>query len=147
MLHLKLKIGRQLKRLRTDRGLTQKGLAAAVRGGLDYTYVGKIERGEQLPSLKILIKISEALSVPLRCFFPDEPNATVHDASSPERDYRAPDERRRGLYEALDQLHDDDIPLLTEIIKALAGHRKSLAAKRSGKNENLPSTHSTEEIL
>ncbi len=144
---MKLKIGRQLKRLRTDRGLTQKGLAAAVRGGLDYTYIGKIERGEQLPSLKILIKISEALSVPLRGFFPDDPIATVRDASSPERDYRAPDERRDGLYEALDQLHDDDIPLLTEIIKALAGHRKALAAKRSGKNEDLPAAYSTEEIL
>jgi transcriptional regulator with XRE-family HTH domain len=129
---LKLIIGRRLKRFRTEKGLTQKGLAAAVSGGLDYTYIGKIERGEQFPSLKILVKISEALSVPLGSFFPDDPIATIRDASTPEQDYRVADVKRNGLNEALEQLHDDDIPLLTEIVKALGRHRKSLAGKRSG---------------
>jgi transcriptional regulator with XRE-family HTH domain len=137
---LKLEIGRQLKRLRTDKGLTQKGLAAAVRGGLDYTYIGKIERGEQLPSLKILIKISEALSVPLGSFFPDEQVATIRDGSVPEQGYRVPGQKRSRLKEALEQMHDDDIPLLTEIVKALVRHRKTLTGKRSGKgNEGRPS--------
>ena len=61
---LKVEIGKRLKRLRLQKGSTQKELAAKVRGGLDYTYIGKIERGEQLPSLKILIKISEAKRSP-----------------------------------------------------------------------------------
>jgi transcriptional regulator with XRE-family HTH domain len=135
-LQLKLKIGERLKRLRTDKGLTQKGLAAAVSGGLDYTYIGKIERGEQLPSLKILVKISEALSVPLGSFFPDEPIATICDGSTAEKDYRVRNEERNGLHEALELVHEDDIPLLTEIVKALARHRKAMDGTHVGKNKD-----------
>lgn len=138
-LQLKLKIGGRLKRLRTDKGLTQKGLAAEVSGGLDYTYIGKIERGEQLPSLKILVKISEALSVPLGSFFPDEPVATIRDGSTAEQDYRVRDEKRNGLYEALELVHEDDIPLLTEIVKALARHGKAVDEKRAEKNKDSSS--------
>jgi transcriptional regulator with XRE-family HTH domain len=125
VLHLKSKIGRRLKKLRTEKGLTQKGLAATVRGGLDYTYIGKIERGEQLPSLKILLKISEALSVPVSSFFPDETVSAVSDVSVPEMDYRAGDERRGKLLATLKLLHEDDIPLLVEIAKVLARHRRT----------------------
>jgi transcriptional regulator with XRE-family HTH domain len=124
VLHLKSKIGRRLKKLRTEKGLTQKGLAATVRGGLDYTYIGKIERGEQLPSLKILLKISEALSVPVSSFFPDE-TVSVCDVSAAEVDYQAGDERRGDLFTTLKLLHEDDIPLLIEIAKVLARHRRT----------------------
>jgi transcriptional regulator with XRE-family HTH domain len=123
VLHLKSKIGRRLKKLRTEKGLTQKGLAATVRGGLDYTYIGKIERGEQLPSLKILLKISEALSVPVSSFFPDETVSAVCDVSAPEMDYQAGDERRGELFATLKLLHEDDIPLLIEIARVLTRHR------------------------
>jgi transcriptional regulator with XRE-family HTH domain len=126
VLQLKLEIGRQLRRLRTDKGLTQKGLAAAVSGGLDYTYIGKIERGEQLPSLKILIRISEALSVPLGSFFPDEPVSAVSDGSSSEMSYRAGEDRWSELFAAVKLLHEDDIPLFIEMAKVLARHRKAL---------------------
>jgi transcriptional regulator with XRE-family HTH domain len=133
---LKLKIGERLKRLRTDKGLTQKGLAAAVSGGLDYTYIGKIERGEQLPSLKILVKISEALSVPLGSFFPDETIATICDGSTAEQDYRVRNEKRNGLYEALELVREDDIPLLTEIVNALCRHRKAMDGTHAGKDKH-----------
>lgn len=122
---MKSKIGRRLKRLRTDKGLTQKDLAAAVSGGLDYTYIGKIERGEQLPSLKILIRISEALSVPVSSFFPDETMA-VSDGSSPEASYLAGDDKWSGLLATLKLLHEDDIPLFIEMARVLARHRKSM---------------------
>src|SRR6266567_7340946 len=75
--YLKVEIGKRLKRLRLEKGFTQKELAVRVKGGLDYTYIGKIERGEQLPSLKILIKISEALSVPIGSFFQEESSPSV----------------------------------------------------------------------
>ena len=58
---MKVEIGIRVKKLRLAKGLTQKEFAASVRGGLDYTYIGKIERGEQLPSLKILLKIDREL--------------------------------------------------------------------------------------
>ena len=47
-------IGQKLRELRQRKGLTQKELARTVRGKVDYSYIGKIERGEQLPSLKVL---------------------------------------------------------------------------------------------
>ena len=65
-------IGQRLRRIRRMRNLTQKELANKIVGKVDYTYIGKIERGEQLPSLKILRKLSEALAVPLAYFFQDE---------------------------------------------------------------------------
>lgn len=115
-----------------EKGLTQKGLAAAVKGGLDYTYIGKIERGEQLPSLKVLIKISEALCVPLGSFFPDKPSSTVHDISS-RIAYNITTEKMNRLHEAIETLHGDDVPLLLEIIKALNRHRAG--KKTAGGND------------
>ncbi len=113
-------IGRALKRLRSNRGLTQKELAARVSGGLDYTYIGKIERGEQLPSLKILMGLSEALGVTVSHFF---------QAEVPEEFGRlrvaGADGKSSELHKELLQLHPDDIPLLVEIVKALNRHRKS----------------------
>lgn len=122
---MKNEIGRRLKRLRTENGLTQKGLAAAVSGGLDYTYIGKIERGEQLPSLKILIRISEALAVPIGSFFPDEPELKVGDSASPGKEYHAEDPQLDRVCEELKLLGRDDIQLVTEIIRVLARHRKT----------------------
>lgn len=129
VLTVKIEIGRRLKRLRTEKGLTQKGLAAAVSGGLDYTYIGKIERGEQLPSLKILIRISEALSVPVSSFFPDEPVPAVNDIASAGAGYQTVDEDWSGLFGELRLLHKDDIRLVTEIVKVLARHRKAMKGK------------------
>ncbi|MDE2485479.1 MAG: helix-turn-helix domain-containing protein [candidate division NC10 bacterium] len=44
---MKTQIGRRLRRIRRMRDLTQKELANTIVGRVDYTYIGKIERGEQ----------------------------------------------------------------------------------------------------
>ena len=117
---MKAEIGKRLRRLRTEKKFTQKELAARISGGIDYTYIGKIERGEQLPSLKILLKISETLAVPVDSFFRDEAAVMLADARL-QRLSRG----RRGtdLLTALQTLHEDDVPLLVEIIRALTTHR------------------------
>jgi transcriptional regulator with XRE-family HTH domain len=56
-------LGRALRKLRTERGLSQEGLA--LEAGLDRTYIGGIERGERNPSYGSLLKVSEALGIPL----------------------------------------------------------------------------------
>jgi transcriptional regulator with XRE-family HTH domain len=119
---LRTEIGKRLKLLRKERGLTQQGLAALVQGGLDYTYIGKIERGEQLPSLKILVGISAALNVPLDYFFRDEEAAAGVLFASELRALLG-QEKGRELARVLRLLHPDDIPLVTEIIKLLHRHR------------------------
>lgn len=130
---MKLEIGRRLKRLRLEQGLTQKELAAKVSGGLDYTYIGKIERGEQLPSLKILIRISEALAVHVGDFFHNEAWPAVNGLAAPAEPGRlVRREKEREFFRMLNLLHADDIPLVVEIIRVLIKHRSAARMMPSG---------------
>ena len=56
-------VGKNVRHLRQLKGLTQEELAFEAQ--LDLTYVGGIERGRRNPSLLVMARISEALSVPL----------------------------------------------------------------------------------
>jgi XRE family transcriptional regulator, regulator of sulfur utilization len=53
--------GQSLRRLRTARGWSQERLAEAA--GITLNYVGNLERGEQGPSLHILVRLSRALGI------------------------------------------------------------------------------------
>jgi transcriptional regulator with XRE-family HTH domain len=56
-------LGRNVRRLRLQKGLTQEELA--FEADIDLTYMGGIERGRRNPSLLVMARIAEALSVPL----------------------------------------------------------------------------------
>jgi transcriptional regulator with XRE-family HTH domain len=56
-------LGNNVRRLRQQRGLTQEKLAFEAE--IDLTYIGGIERGRRNPSLLVMARIAEALSVPL----------------------------------------------------------------------------------
>lgn len=53
--------GETLRRFRTERGWSQERLAEAA--GITLNYVGNLERGEQGPSLNVLLRISRALDI------------------------------------------------------------------------------------
>lgn len=53
--------GKRVRELRKQRELSQVELAAKV--GIDRSYMGFLERGERNPSLEVIAKIAEALSV------------------------------------------------------------------------------------
>ena len=55
--------GNALRRLRTERGWSQERLAEAA--GITLNYVGNLERGEQGPSLNILVRLARALETDL----------------------------------------------------------------------------------
>ena len=55
------KFGVVVRRLREEKGLTQEELAE--RAGISATYVGFIERGDNVPTLTIVIQIASALRV------------------------------------------------------------------------------------
>jgi transcriptional regulator with XRE-family HTH domain len=120
---LSSELGRKLKKLRSEKGLTQKELAAAIQDGVDYTYIGKIERGQQLPSLKVLQRISETLSVPIDFFLRDESETIVYVNCGVDMGDFLRNEKGRELIKALKQLNPHDIPLIVEIIRILARHR------------------------
>ena len=54
----------KLKTLRAKRGLTQKQLAE--RAGISHGYLARLETARQDPSLTVLEKLAEALSVKVR---------------------------------------------------------------------------------
>jgi transcriptional regulator with XRE-family HTH domain len=56
-------LGRNVRRLRQQRGMTQEELAFEAE--IDLTYMGGIERGRRNPSLIVMARIADALSVPL----------------------------------------------------------------------------------
>lgn len=70
-----MSVGEKVRGLRKALSLTQKEFAAKVptRGGgiYDWSYIGKIERGDQWPSIKYLKNIGEAHGKPLSYFFED----------------------------------------------------------------------------
>jgi transcriptional regulator with XRE-family HTH domain len=56
-------VGRNVRRIRIQRRMTQEKLAFEAE--IDLTYVGGIERGKRNPSLLVMARIAEALKVPL----------------------------------------------------------------------------------
>jgi transcriptional regulator with XRE-family HTH domain len=59
----RVKLGRNVYRLRRRKGMTQEQLAFEAE--IDLTYMGGIERGKRNPSLLVMARIAKALSVPL----------------------------------------------------------------------------------
>jgi transcriptional regulator with XRE-family HTH domain len=68
-------VARNLRRLRVGRGLSQENLA--VDAGIDRSYVSRLERGLENPTVGVLEQLADALCSEVVEFFvipaPDEP--------------------------------------------------------------------------
>lgn len=64
-----------IRRARVAKNLAQEALA--VDAEIDRTYVSRLERGRENPTVAVLERIAAALDVPIAAFF-DEPKATAH---------------------------------------------------------------------
>lgn len=60
-------VGRRIRQIRTEQGLSQEKLA--LKAELDRTYLAGVEQGKRNPSLKSLEKIIDALGVTFCYFF------------------------------------------------------------------------------
>ena len=56
-----VKIGKVIRKIREEKGVTQEKLA--FEAGLNRAYIGYIERGERNPSTETLVKIAKALKI------------------------------------------------------------------------------------
>jgi len=66
---LREKLGRAIRRLRTDAGYSQESFAHACK--LHRTYMGAVERGETNISLDNLERIAHTLKLPVSRLFAD----------------------------------------------------------------------------
>lgn len=110
-----IKLGERVKELRLRLDLTQAEFAERIPGKCNYSYIGKIERDQQNPSLKLVEKISEAYSIPLGYFFSDK----VFSVCNLEQD--------------LDRLIEEHIRLTLEMYQKLTELREKI--KERGNNE------------
>jgi len=64
------KFGKQVKKLRLEKGLSQETLAHLA--DLDRTYIPSIEKGERNVSITVIEKIAKALKVKISILFDEE---------------------------------------------------------------------------
>lgn len=67
MAEVKIKFGKQLRKFRRNKDVTQEQLAELI--GVSADFISQIERGLNSPSFETLLKLSEVLEVPLRDLF------------------------------------------------------------------------------
>ncbi len=135
-----MSIGERLKALRKNLGLTQKEFARKVQGKVDYTYIGKVEREEQYPSLKMLERIGKSFNVPLSYFFQDESISKSLNLLPYEIKKLLKDRKRQGLLRISQELNERDLFLITQIINILSQSKPSGAlqvSERKGKYETI----------
>lgn len=63
-------ISKKLKDLRTERKMTLRSLGEKL--GVDYSYLGKVERGKANPSMQLLEDIATFFNVPVGSLFEGE---------------------------------------------------------------------------
>ena len=104
---ISVQIGQRLKDIRKKRGLTQEQLGELV--GRSYKYIGLIERGQRMPSIKTLAKIADELNVDIKDFFDFPKSGKVT-------------EKERYLYRIWGMLKDKpkkDLELAERMLKSL----------------------------
>lgn len=126
-----MNLGQRIRKLRKRLDLTQKEFAGRVVGKVDYTYIGKIERDQQCPSIKMLEKIGKAFSVPLSYFFENNGSLESLDLLPGEVKELLQDKRRQDLLSRSQELNAQDLGLVMQIINILA-QKKSLEGSRTG---------------
>jgi len=112
-------LGERLRNMRKKLGLTQKEFAQRVPGKIDYTYIGKMERGQQYPSLKMLERIGKAFSTPLSYFFEDNNFLKSLDLLPSELKDLLKDTKRQDYLRMSRDLKPRDLDLVMQIMKIL----------------------------
>jgi len=74
-----LLVARNLRRLRVAREISQEALA--IDAGIDRTYVSRLERGLENPTIAVLERLARALDFDLRDFF--DPKPVAHGPVAP----------------------------------------------------------------
>ena len=93
---LKIKFGKQIKKFRLKRNLSQEELAEMV--DIAVNNMGKIERGESFVTSANLEKLAEALNVRVQEFFTFENSISIEDMKRELDLERMSDDEIKNLY-------------------------------------------------
>jgi transcriptional regulator with XRE-family HTH domain len=100
-----IRLGRRIRTLRLRRELTQEGLGE--RAGVNYKYLGAVERGERNPSVKQLLAIAHALGVEL------------HDLVVVEQEEPSAPKLRAMIGSLLEEAERPELQVAYKLLKAL----------------------------
>lgn len=101
-------IGNRIRQLRIKSGLTQEQLGE--KSNLHYSYIGQVERGDKVPSLKTLKKITKAL------------NTSLDYLLEPEEEYRVKSDRellKQELVSLLKNRSNKEMEMILNIIRTI----------------------------
>ncbi|MDK2901802.1 MAG: hypothetical protein PWR14_706 [Thermosediminibacterales bacterium] len=101
-------IGNRIRQLRIKSGLTQEQLGE--KANLHYSYIGQVERGDKVPSLKTLKKITKAL------------NTSLDYLLEPEEEYRVKSDRellKQELVSLLKNRSNKEMEMILNIIRTI----------------------------
>jgi len=111
-------LGKRIKALRKTKRLTQQEFAK--KAGINFTYVGKIEKGQKIPSVRILGSIARTLGVPLDYLIVGKDVVPIVNEYT--RVFEKIMERPRVLefLSRVKDLPDDEILMLIDIVKTVS---------------------------
>jgi transcriptional regulator with XRE-family HTH domain len=107
-------VGKQVRQFRKDCGMTQEDLADAI--SLSTSFVGMIERGENIPSVYTLLKICNVLNVKLSVLFDGNENVTAGTGLST---FGVKDPLTKRITSIINKLNCSDKRLILEVLKRM----------------------------
>ncbi|MGB9976666.1 helix-turn-helix domain-containing protein [Thermovenabulum sp.] len=116
-------IGAKLKKLRTERGLTQVELAK--KAGVSPALIGQLENGKVEPSIKTLEKLAQALSV-TPCFFvtDDDGAENIFKIMNPALKELFLDPKVKSVLEMVADCTPEELSFILRFIELYKSHRK-----------------------
>ncbi|KYO67299.1 helix-turn-helix domain-containing protein [Thermovenabulum gondwanense] len=116
-------MGAKLKKLRTERGLTQVELAK--KAGVSPALIGQLENGKVEPSIKTLEKLAQALSV-TPCFFvtDDDGAENIFKIMNPALKELFLDPKVKSVLEMVADCTPEELSFILRFIELYKSHRK-----------------------
>ena len=104
-------IGKRLREMRTQKGISQENLALSAE--LHPTYIGRLERGEKCPTIDTIYKLAKALEVPIIDLFDIPTGTRACDTSAMYR-----------IETVISELSAEDAAAIAEIVERIAELKK-----------------------
>lgn len=129
MKKLLTQLSRNIKTIREEKGLSQQALSE--RSGLDRTYIGKIERGDRVPSLGTIVKIASGAGIePHRLLQSEQDGSARNDHEGSVKLFKTLNQQIKNhfrLFEGMVEKPSSDSDTAVGILERTSRHFTTLA--------------------